>query len=115
MSEKWKWVPGYKDRYEVSDQGRVRSYVRTNAFSNPKGEIVKSFPNYAGYHVVNLRSAAGDTTQHKVHRLVLEAFRGAAPAGTEGAHHDDNKNNNALSNLAWKTPKANARDKVKNS
>ncbi|MFE7624277.1 HNH endonuclease [Streptomyces sp. NPDC057509] len=43
-----------------------------------------------------------------VHRLVLEAFRGPAPEGTEGAHMDGNKLNNRVDNLAWVTAKVNA-------
>ena len=41
-----------------------------------------------------------------VHRLVLETFVGAAPAGMEGCHNDGNRFNKRLENLRWDTPKA---------
>jgi hypothetical protein len=47
-----------------------------------------------------------------VHRLVLEAFIGAAPAGLEACHNDGNPKNNVLSNLRWDTRRENAADRI---
>jgi hypothetical protein len=49
-----------------------------------------------------------------VHTLVLQAFVGPCPPGLEGCHADDDRTNNALSNLRWGTPKSNAADRVRN-
>lgn len=59
--------------------------------------------------VVNL----GRGNMRRVHRLVLEAFVGPAPAGTEGCHNDGNPQNNALSNLRWDTHAENMLDQVR--
>lgn len=47
----------------------------------------------------------------KVHRLILEAFRGPCPPDMEGCHNDGNPANNHLDNLRWGTKKENAQDK----
>lgn len=48
-----------------------------------------------------------------VHRLVLIAFVGPCPDGMEACHEDGNVLNNALPNLRWDTPSANAADKIR--
>jgi hypothetical protein len=47
----------------------------------------------------------------RVCRLVLESFAGPCPEGMEACHGDGNPANNALSNLRWDTPRANAADR----
>ena len=64
--------------------------------------------NYAGYHVLTL---GADRKQYRLHCLVLEAFVGPRPAGMQGCHGDNNKDNNALLNLRWDTPKGNITDR----
>ena len=71
---------------------------------------MKATKNYAGYHVVCLR-LNGKGKQHRVHCLVLSAFVGPRPDHHQGAHEDDDKDNNRLSNLAWKTVGDNTRDR----
>jgi hypothetical protein len=47
-----------------------------------------------------------------VHHLVLEAFVGPCPPGQEARHVNDNdRANNALSNLAWGTHRENCADR----
>lgn len=110
--EQWKWVVGYEDIYEVSDQGRIRSWTNLGGQKVRPTEPrpMKSVHNYAGYHVLTL-SKDGIRTQHRLHCLVLQAFVGPRPKGYQGAHRDDDKNNNHLSNLAWKTVGENIRDR----
>lgn len=45
-----------------------------------------------------------------VHTLVLTSFVGPRPDGMEGCHRDNNRQNNALDNLRWDTPKGNQVD-----
>jgi NUMOD4 motif. len=112
LGERWKWVPGYEGRYEVSDLGNLRSWAPPNGFTPvTEPRPMKSTRNYAGYHVVTLRDDSGRSRQFRLHCLVLEAFVGPRPDGHQGAHHDDDKDNNALSNLAWKTVGDNIRDR----
>lgn len=54
--------------------------------------------NYTGYQLSN---DEGVLVSKYRHRLTLEVFVGAAPAGLECAHLDGDKSNNDLSNLAW--------------
>jgi hypothetical protein len=49
-------------------------------------------------------------TYRLVHHLVLEAFVGSRPPGTECCHNDDDPANNRLSNLRWDTHLANMGD-----
>jgi hypothetical protein len=52
--------------------------------------------------------ASGKKTTCKVHRLVLQAFRGPCPRGYEARHFPDfSKDNNRLDNLAWAPPEVN--------
>lgn len=48
-----------------------------------------------------------------VHRLVLEAFIGPCPKGHECAHDNNDPGDNRLSNLSWKTKKANQGDRIR--
>ena len=103
--EIWKPILGFQGRYEVSNKGRVRSLQYRG---HEKVNVMKASKNYAGYHVVTLGK---ERKQYRVHCLVLEAFVGARPDGMQGCHNDSDKNNNALSNLRWDTPKGNASDR----
>jgi hypothetical protein len=65
-----------------------------------------------GYLSVSL-CLRGKRRARKVAALVLEAFVGPAPAGTESCHHPDpSPTNNRLDNLRWATHQGNIDDKV---
>ena len=89
--------------YEVSTHGRVR-----------RGDVdVATWPNKAGYYVVNLEIPGRmNPALRYVHRLVLAAF-GRAPDAVgesnqlQGNHDDGNKAHNDLVNLEWVTPRGN--------
>lgn len=66
----------------------------------------------AGYRIVFLHGRPGTRTAY-VHRLVLEAFRGAAPNGHECRHLNGDTADNRLSNLQWGTPQENAADRAR--
>jgi hypothetical protein len=56
----------------------------------------------------------GKRKEHKVHRLVLEAFVGPCPLGMEACHYPDrDPTNNHVENLRWDTPSANQLDAVR--
>lgn len=97
--EVWKPVVGYENRYEVSNQGRVRSRVKELAQATMR----------SGHLTVHL----GRQT-HYVHRLVLLAFVGAPANSTQRSevrHLDGNPANNNISNLLWGTVKENRADR----
>lgn len=111
--EQWKAVVG-AEGYEVSDGGRVRSlrYARTRKPGTaPK---ILSIQKKYGYSYVTLFGADGPKLR-AVHRVVLEAFRGACPPRCEGCHNDGNVQNNRLENLRWDTHFNNLMDRVRHN
>jgi HNH endonuclease/NUMOD4 motif len=101
-SELWLPYPGHPGQYEVSDQGRVRS---------KRGRILKPNRDTRGYMQVALYYEGRKTTM-TVHRLVLEAFVGPAPEGTEVCHGNGARDDNRAVNLRWGTRSENTYDKV---
>ncbi len=117
--EIWKPVPGMP-YYEVSDQGRVRSYLARHKYSKfietprpVKFELIDD----GGYVYARLMVYKGEKKvrrNFRLHRLVLETFVGPPPApGMHGCHGDGDKLNCRLANLRWDTPAGNAADKIK--
>ena len=83
----WKDVVGFEGRYEVSNDGLVRSTPHVLAAARAKSG--------------HLQVALGGKTRY-VHRLVAEAFFGAAPPFKNVVHHRDrNPANNHIDNLEW--------------
>ena len=97
--ETWKDISGYEGIYEVSDLGRVRSLVQRNRW---KPGILKPGKDGKGYLFVIL--CKGGIRKHmKVHRLVAQAFI-PNPNNLETVNHkDEDKTNNAASNLEYMT------------
>lgn len=122
--ETWRSVPGYEGIYEVSDQGRVRSLDRTVRQSNGNLLNLKGRVLSPGAHRINRRPTGkkvvalcvnGKGRTEFVHRLVLMAFVGPPPVGTEGCHRDDEGSNNNLGNLYWGSRSENLYDAVRNN
>ena len=110
-TERWRWIKGHEGRYEVSDLGRVRSW-RTSRRGEPGPRILKQ-ATVRGYKQVSLGHPHYGGGIGRVHKLVLEAFVGAAPDGMECRHDDGDRGNNALANLSWGTCQENATDKLR--
>jgi hypothetical protein len=98
----WRAIPGFA-AYEAHNMGYVRRCGSAWALTpRPRN----------GYLRVALVDDSGRRRWRPVHTLVLETFAGPRPSPRhEGAHRDGDKGNNALTNLRWKTPRQNARDK----
>lgn len=114
--EIWKPVVGFEGAYEVSDLGRVRPLDRSwQQLSRGgslhthtmKGRVLKPGPMPGGH----LSVAIGNGNSRCVHDLVLRAFIGPPPKGTEARHLDGDEKNNRFANLVWDTRGNNARDK----
>jgi NUMOD4 motif/HNH endonuclease len=105
---RWRPVAGYEGLYLVSDLGEVYSLPRATT----RGQLIRPRRDPNGYLQVTL-SKDGEHTTHRVHILVLTAFRGLCPPGKEGAHDDGDKDNCRLDNLFWKTRAENIRDVVR--
>lgn len=117
MTETWKAIPEWEGYYEVSDHGRVRSVGRSlprinGRPLNLRSKILKGSLNQNGYVIVAL-NRDNRKVGRGVHRLVLLAFVGPAPAGTEACHFDGNPANNRIDNLRWDTRSGNTYDRVR--
>lgn len=96
--EKWKDVAGYEGVYSVSDLGRVRRDLK--AKGTKPGRIMKPWKSRDGYSLVTLYNN-DRRWDIAVHTLVSRAFLGTKPEGYDVDHVDNDKNNNALSNLSF--------------
>lgn len=110
--EEWRSVSRFKDRYEVSNYGRVRSLdrvvmTRLGVMRRVKGKVLKAEPNTGGY--LSLRLGRGNPVM--VHTLVAKAFLGRRPPGAYVCHRDGVKANNFPRNLRYATPKENQADR----
>ena len=101
---------GWEGLYEVSSLGRVRTLPRHGR----SGRILKlQEAKRGGYPAVSMsRNSIGRT--FKVHVLVARAFLGPKPDGMEVLHADDDKTNNAVTNLRYGTRSENLDDRVRN-
>lgn len=88
---KWKSVPGYEHRYEVSDVGNVRK---------TSGPIIGQWKNDQGYCLVRLSKPRAT---FRVHRLVAEAFIDNPEQLPFVNHKDCDRANNTAGNLEWCT------------
>lgn len=113
MNEQWAVVEGYRDLYEVSNLGRVRSVIRWVRVRHPtkpylvrlKGVVIPA-SRRAGYLALNL-CRNGNMRLCYVHRLVARAFVPNPDNKPDINHKDGNKHNNASTNLEWVTSREN--------
>lgn len=110
MVEVWKEIDNHP-LYEVSDQGRVRSWNgmgRAAGTRSRKPRILKLFIEYDGRPHVFL----GRGNFFRVCVLVCEAFHGLRPDDMECCHLNGKPADNRSSNLRWDTRKGNAHDRI---
>ena len=114
-AERWLPIPDWEGYYEVSDLGRVRSIERLVSYRGGtprriKSRILRQHTDKFGRKEVTL-SVDGRSSLRRVHRLVLAAFVGPPPPGTECCHNDGDPANNSLGNLRYDSHSANMLDK----
>lgn len=102
VKEEWKPVEGFEGIYDVSSEGRVKRV------KNGANNILKPFKNKKGYLGVDLHDC-GRRLSAKIHRLVAIAFIPNPMGYLEINHKDENKANNAVSNLEWCTRQYNVK------
>ncbi len=111
--EIWKSISDYPG-YEVSNQGRVRSFWKRQGrkpccLSNKPQRILRPRPDNDGYLGLSL-CRNGKKYTFTIHKIVLRAFVGLCPPGMEACHADGKRLNNYLENLRWDTPAGNGAD-----
>jgi hypothetical protein len=99
-SDYFRYGTGRYEGYRVSKDGEI-SFRKENRWVR-----LREYENEKGYLRVNIARE-----NKRVHRLVLEAFRGPCPEGMEACHKNGKPWDNRLENLRWGTPKSNANDK----
>lgn len=107
----WRPIAGYEERYEVSNEGKIRSidiYVNCRGGKKrlSKGRIKPIHANNRGYLTVNL-CMDNNTTRYLVHRLVAEAFVPNIYNKPQVNHIDGDNTNNRADNLEWVTDNEN--------
>ena len=91
IKEVWKNISEFPN-YQVSSLGRVRNITTR--------KVLKGVDNGMGYlQVIIFKAGKGYT--RKIHRLVAESFLENPENLPEINHRDEDKANNAVSNLEW--------------
>ena len=112
MTEIWKKLANFTDKYEVSSLGNLRSITRQvkcrgDNLKQLNGKVLKQQVNKKGYAIIALSLGAKAPKSFTVHQLVATAFIPDFVMGTELNHKDGNKLNNAADNLEKSNPSHN--------
>jgi len=107
--EEWRVVPGFDDRYEVSNRGRVRSWRTRGRLCCRAAEphILPARDDGKGYRHVKLTHSVLGKLSVAVHHLVLAAFVRPRPADLVCDHINADRSDNRVENLRWVTPPEN--------
>lgn len=109
--EIWKNIPNYNGLYQVSNLGKIKSFIDNHGSYREKILKTHAVSRY-GHQALGLTKNK-ITRPYSVHRLVLETFVGPCPQGKECRHIDGNPQNNRLKNLRWGTRSENKQDSMK--
>ncbi len=109
--EEWRVITGHEN-YEVSNLGRVRSWIHSGKFPTRRTQPRYLTPVGGDSHIYPVVTLSNRKTR-MVHSLVAEAFLGPRPDGYEVNHRDGNKANSAVDNLEYVTPSQNSRHAIR--
>ena len=111
--EEWRDIPGLEGRYQVSNDGRIRSVERFfdtggRGTRTIRSQVKKPRTTNQSYFFVMIWIGCA-YKRFYIHRCVALAFI-PNPEGKEIVNHlDRNRQNNDLSNLEWATASENVR------
>lgn len=103
LQERWKSIPNYEGRYEISNLGEVASLCFARG---KRRRILAQSTNTWGYRQVTL-SKNKVKKNVTVHKLVAEAFLENPDNLPQVNHVDEDKTNNCVNNLEWCSSKHN--------
>lgn len=92
-------IAGYEGLYKISSAGYVIAMPRHGTRCRTPYALTGGY-DQCGYRVVTL-TKNGHGKTHRIHRLVANAFIQNPLGLREVNHKDENKDNNAASNLEW--------------
>lgn len=103
----WRWIPGFEERYLISDRGLVARILRPRLKHGRFGAHARvTLPTSKDSHIY---------TDRYIHELVLTTFVGPRPPGHEACHTNDDGLDNRLRNLRWDTKSANRQEAWQNA
>lgn len=108
MEEIWKDVKGFEGVYQVSNLGRIRSFLNNRYGVCDNQKIIKGSLGKNGYYTVSLYNPA--TQKRKkllVHRIVAQSFIPNPDNKGVVDHINTNKTDNRVENLRWVTHREN--------
>ena len=94
MEEIWKDVKGFEGMYQISNHGRLKSFLRIKT-----GHIMSQTNKKGDY----FRIVLNQKKSTYIHHLVAFHFIGDRPKGYHIDHIDGNKQNNRVDNLQYIT------------
>jgi hypothetical protein len=107
MKEIWKWVPGFEERYQVSSEGHLRSYLSGEC------RLLAPCPDPRGYIPVFLRGK--QNRRYWLHRLIAEVFIPNPKLRREVNHKNGIKSDCRVINLEWVSRSQNIRHAYENA
>ena len=110
MIEIFKEIKNYEGLYQVSNLGQILSL---NYYRSGKPKLLKPGKDKKGYLLVNLYKNR-KRKSYKIHQLVAEHFIPNPDNLPEINHIDEDKTNNRVDNLEWKSHKDNCNHGTRN-
>lgn len=104
--EIWHEARGFDGWYEVSNQGRVRSWrlPGNGRRRAPLPRIIEQVKESSSAHMIVPLAFGGRRIFTRVNRLVLLTYIGDPPLGAKACHRNGDRSDNRLENLCWGDP-----------
>jgi hypothetical protein len=101
--EIWRDIPGYENKYQISNFGRVKSLPRKTKTNRVVSEkILKQEVHYKGYKAIRFYSSEKKgCIKFFIHRLVAISFIPNPEKKPIVNHKDGDKANNVIHNFEW--------------